>query len=151
MDDNQDSINSTGLAGAQGSPYVYPDYGAIGVTGAVGSVDCTVDLDSDTVYTITGGGIDPQITWNNAWTTAPSGRMELRGQDADLVINGRSLVQSLDAIEQRLAILRPNPELEAQWQQLRELGDRYRELEKELLQKNRMWEILQQTLPPTLP
>ena len=113
----------------------------------MGIIDSTVNLGTNSVYTIT-GGIDPEITWSNTWNT--SGRVEIRGKDADIVMNGRSLVQTLDAIEQRLAILRPNAELEQQWQQLKELGDRYRELEQELLEKNRMWDIIKQTRSGTL-
>ena len=48
----------------------------------------------------------------------------------------------MDSVEQRLNILRVNPELEAQWNELKELGDRYRELEKELQDRNRVWDIL---------
>jgi hypothetical protein len=43
-------------------------------------------------------------------------------------------------IEKRLNILQVNPELESQWQELKELGDQYRELESKLLEKNKVWE-----------
>jgi hypothetical protein len=77
-----------------------------------------------------------------AMTVEQSGRLELVGNQADLVINGVSLTDSLKAIEQRLNILRVNDKLEAEWDQLRELGEQYRRLEAELVAKQRMWEIM---------
>jgi hypothetical protein len=47
-------------------------------------------------------------------------------------------------LEQRLNILRPNTELEAEWDQLRELGDQYRQLETELMEKQKMWNKLKE-------
>ena len=68
------------------------------------------------------------------------GRLSLSGEDADIVINGKSLNSAIADIEKRLNILQVNPELEAQWQELKELGDQYRELEAKLLEKNKVWE-----------
>jgi hypothetical protein len=93
---------------------------------------------------------------NTVWTTSTadwnigsskltqSGTMELRGNDADIVVNGRSLMDAIDALEQRLNILVPNPELEAEWDELRRLGDRYRKLEKKCKEKAEMWNKLKE-------
>jgi hypothetical protein len=70
--------------------------------------------------------------------------MELHGENADLKINGRSLMSAIDALEQRLNILVPNPELEAEWDELRELGERYRELERRCKEKGDMWAKLKE-------
>jgi hypothetical protein len=89
-------------------------------------------------------------TPNTVWTTNtsdwsigtgihPSGTMELKGDNADIIVNGRSLMDAIDALEQRLNILVPNPELETEWDELRELGERYRELEKKCQEKGDMW------------
>lgn len=77
-----------------------------------------------------------------------SNKIELRGPDADIVIDGVSIVQTLKSIESRLNLLRPNLELESQWDQLRELGERYRTLEAELMQKQQVWETLKKTSKP---
>jgi hypothetical protein len=61
---------------------------------------------------------------------------------SDVNINGISLKETLQKIEQRLNILAPNKELEAQWEELQELGEKYRKLEKELESYNKVWEIL---------
>jgi hypothetical protein len=38
--------------------------------------------------------------------------------------------------------LRPNRELEAEWDQLRDLGEQYRKLENQLMEKQQAWDIL---------
>ena len=62
--------------------------------------------------------------------------------EGDLKLQGKSLKESLDAIEARLAILRPNEELEEKWEQLRGLRKMYMELEAEIIEKEKMWAIL---------
>lgn len=47
-----------------------------------------------------------------------------------------------EEVNKKLAILQPNPELEEQWSELKELRERYIELEKELTEKSKMWGIL---------
>jgi hypothetical protein len=66
----------------------------------------------------------------------------LDGPNADIKINGESLMATLRGIQDRLNILRPNQELEAEWDQLRELGEQYRKLEQELEEKSRAWSLL---------
>lgn len=75
--------------------------------------------------------------------TSQSSRVILTGSEADLVINGVSLSATLQGIQERLNILTVDPELEAKWDQLRALGEQYRKLESEILQKQHMWETLQ--------
>ena len=82
-------------------------------------------------------------------TSTPSGTLELRGEGADVKINGVSLTGVLKNIEERLNILRPNTELEADWDQLRELGNQYRQLEAELKEKSLMWNKLK-AMPPVI-
>ena len=84
------------------------------------------------------------ITTNINWNQGTSNIMELRGKDADLRINGVSLTETLQGIQDRLAILRPNPELESRWQQLRDLREQYQALEQELQEKEQAWAALQQ-------
>lgn len=82
-------------------------------------------------------------TWSsNTAMLTPSGQIELKGDQADLIINGVSLTETLQLIQDRLNMLRPNAVLEAEWNQLRDLGEQYRRLEAELLEKQSMWETL---------
>lgn len=121
----------------------------------------------DTI-TITGGAdtitIDPLIysggssmssastfSWNQNYTTAANHNnvnISSSGIDmqpgTDIKIGGRSLMDAIDKIEERLGILHPNPELEDRWDQLKELRRMYNELEKDLLEKEKMWKILKE-------
>ena len=71
-----------------------------------------------------------------------TGKMSISGEDADIEINGVSLKQTLEDIQQRLAILQPNPELENEFKELRELRQKYLQLERNLLEKKEMWDTL---------
>ena len=62
----------------------------------------------------------------------------------DIKVGGRGLMDAIDKIEERLGILHPNPELEDRWDELKELRRKYNELEKDLLEKEKMWKILKE-------
>lgn len=62
--------------------------------------------------------------------------------ECDVVLGDHSLKEFMMKVEERLNILHVNPKLEDKWNELSELGNRYRELEKELLEKEKMWKIL---------
>ena len=72
-----------------------------------------------------------------------NGKMSLTGERADIEINGKSLKDAITNIEERLAILNINPKLEAEFAELKQLGDQYRTLEKQLLEKKQVWDKLQ--------
>ena len=56
-------------------------------------------------------------------------------------------MDKLDAIGERLNMLEVNPKLEAEWDQLRELGEQYRQLEQDLKAKSEMWKTLKTKTP----
>lgn len=60
----------------------------------------------------------------------------------DILLRGKSLSDTIEKIEERLAILHPNKELESRWEELKELRKRYQELEKEIIEKEKMWDII---------
>ena len=80
------------------------------------------------VYTTTG-------TTSSPWAYNPSSKITLDGPDADIEINGVSLWATMQEISNRLNIMHVNPELETQWAELRELGEKYRKLEQHILDK----------------
>jgi hypothetical protein len=61
----------------------------------------------------------------------------------DVKIKGVSLAETLDKINERLAILKPNPDLETRWDRLRELREEYTKLERECLEKEEIIRILE--------
>jgi hypothetical protein len=75
-------------------------------------------------------------TVNHPWTVQKSStKIKLDGADADIEINGVSLWKTMQEISNRLNIMQVNPELETQWRELQELGERYRKLEQHILDK----------------
>ena len=97
-------------------------------------------------YTIsTGTGISQPWFSNSA---AP--KIRLDGEGADIEVNGWSLMDAIQKIEERLNILTPNPEMEKEWDQLRELGEQYRALEIKLKEQGDMWAKLKAMPPPVV-
>jgi hypothetical protein len=76
------------------------------------------------------------------WVNGISSKIKLDGPNADIEINGESLIGMLRNIEQRLNILKPDPELESQWTELKALGDAYRKLEAEIQAKMKTWNAI---------
>lgn len=106
----------------------------------------------------TTGATYSNVTWTspNTWTTSDTftiasphtkvsqgGKIQLEGENADIEINGVSLVSMLKRIEERINILTVNAELEAEWDELRELGEQYRALEQRIKDKMETWKKLQ--------
>ena len=97
--------------------------------------DLSFDLDNITV---------PDYSWTTVDTLSPpsSGTIQLDGADADIIIDGVSLKQTLNGLNDRLAILQVNPALEAEFDELHALGEQYRALERKLLEKKAVWDAL---------
>ena len=79
---------------------------------------------------------DPSLKGNSL---SVKGNADFEGE---VTIKGKNLSEMLEKIDERLAILHPNPKLEDKWDELKELGKRYRELEQELIEKEKVWAIL---------
>ena len=125
----------------QGSPEQYPYLSDDTIT--LSASDHGYTLGSD--VSITGIGVPWRTSGTGTgvnWSNTASTKIRLDGPDADIEINGESMIGLLKAIEQRLNILKPNPELESEWEELRALGDQYRKLEAEIEAKMKTWEIL---------
>jgi len=100
-------------------------------------------------YTYTTNTTSPWIATgtNPAMVVNQSGSIEIQGEGADIKINGKSMVTWMEKVEERLNILTPNPELEKDWDELQELGERYRALEKQCKEKAQMWAALKKVQP----
>lgn len=141
----------------------------------IGSGSDTITFDSSTISTITlpsigggggmyntgdsggtftigggGGGYYTTNTSNYTWGNVPNNvHINADGltmkEGSDIKIGDKSLVQSIEKIEERLGILKPNPELEERWEKLKDLRKQYMELEKDLLEKEKIMKILKET------
>lgn len=114
---------------------------------------------TSTMAATTGSGYTGQIytttstAWNNITNTYYSttnpplyvkddGLLEIKGDNADILINGVSLKKTLDCINDRLGMMRPNLKIESEWDKLLELGNQYRKLEADIKEKMYMWDLL---------
>jgi hypothetical protein len=154
------SLNSDGYTiGGSDSMYgaIPPGYGADTITVSSGDIGNFTfnNLTASSVITTNGTG---GLNWANVGATSPysistpsnSGQIRLNGDEADIVVNGKSLMDILARLEERLNILTPNEKMEAEWDQLRELGDQYRALESKLKEQSEMWETLKKMPPPEI-
>ena len=103
--------------GNVGTPYTY--------TGAPG--------------TLTSAGGNWTTYNNHPQVLKVEGDAEFKGE---VTIGGVRLDERLSAIEERLGILRPNNDLEGKWEKLKALGEEYRKLEQEILEGEKIWDIL---------
>ena len=97
-------------------------------------------------FTISNTGINTQ-PWYSQTT---SSKLQLDGADADIEINGIGLLKTMQEIQIRLNLLQPNTALETEWQELYELGRKYRELEQQIKDKQATWDLLKAMPPPVI-
>lgn len=137
------------------------------------SANITIGNTSGTGYTIGSGtglghanvvwttsGTGTGINWNQsavggiyanpAMEVNQGGKISLKGDNADIDLNGKSLVKWMEAMEERMNWMQPNVELEKEWDDLKKLGDRYRKLEKKCREKAEMWKKLKSMPKPEI-
>lgn len=108
-------------------------------------------------YGYIGGAQYPNVTvtsgmnFGSPWVgSQANGKIQLNGEDADVEVNGWSLVDAVKRIEQRLGLYQPNPELESEWVELRELAQRYQQLEQHIQDKQATWDRLKAMPAPDI-
>jgi hypothetical protein len=119
-----------GAVGAGGNGGLY--WGTNGTSVSPGQV-LTTNGTSSNWATVTA---DPNLQGS---TLKVMGNAEFEG---NVKIKGKDLADMFEKIEERLAILHPNPELEEKWDNLRALRNSYMELEAEIKEKEKVWGIL---------
>lgn len=127
----------------QHSTSIYDTYNLTTPTNGYTYTTNTTSIPVSTVTTANSyiySNLTPTTEWNhNTSTVKINGNADV---DGDLRIKGKSITKILDKIEERLAIFEQNEGLEERWEELRELAERYKKLEKELLSKEQVWNIL---------
>ena len=95
-----------------------------------------------------GSGISAHTTWTTAASTMQPSSLQVSG-DAEFLgnikIKGRDLTDWLAAVDSRLGLLHINSELESEFDELRALGDAYREAERRFTEQKRVYDILKNT------
>ena len=64
---------------------------------------------------------------------------------ADIEINGKSVMKSLERIEEQLGLLDCDAKLEEDWKELRDLGNKYRRVQKRIQDKLKTFNKLKET------
>lgn len=97
-------------------------------------------------YSVFGASTD--YTWSGLGLTQNEAKIHVQGDavfEGNITWQDRDMREWFESVEARLAILRPNPDLEAEWSELADLRQRYVELERELLAKQRVFDILKKS------
>lgn len=134
--------------------YTKDDY--ITITNITASAEDSIDtfLGSNSNISITGGINIPwtttsvsgdTFTLDPTWNSRASGKIQLDGPDADIEINGESLMTALKAMQAQLNILTPDPEMEKEWDDLRAIREQYEAKLQECREKSRVWAALKQS------
>ena len=114
----------------------------------------SLDYSSNNILTTGGSSISwtqpyDNFTIANSWTNDASVNIDTNGitvkEGGDIKIGNKSLMDAIAAIEDRLAILKPNPELEDKWEELKNLRRQYEALERDILEKEKLMKILKET------
>lgn len=179
LEDEQDTItdNTMNISGFTAGGFVDHNYGAVPSLTAADFTSLTAQNITATnttapVYTIGSGtglghanviwtttGTGTGINWNHsaiggvnnpAMEVAQGGKLSLQGDKADIDINGKSLVEWMQAMEERMNWMQPNVELEKDWDDLKKLGDRYRKLEQRCREKAEVWKKLKSMPKPEI-
>ena len=135
--------NTVDYTDARSDQASHPLFGAI--PPAFGPISSSQASNYSNVTVTSGGytlGTGVGTTWAAPIHTNATSKITLDGAEADIIVNGKSLVDTLMALEERLNILVPNPELEAEWAELQALGNQYRELEQQINDKMKTWKLL---------
>ena len=73
-----------------------------------------------------------------------SGKISLQGKDADLDINGVSLKETLASIQEMLGVMKMDPALEQEFEELKAAGEHYRQLRERFKEQKAVWDTLKQ-------
>jgi hypothetical protein len=97
------------------------------------------------IYTGGGGGGGGGGTWSatNAVWNSPAPRVSIT--DGDIIFDGVSLRDTLKSMQELLAIMVPHPELEKEFEQLKELRNQYNKVAEDCKEKLKAWEILKKS------
>ena len=90
-------------------------------------------------------GTSTDYTWTGPSLTQTGAKVHVQGDavfEGNITWQERDMREWFESVEARLAILRPNPDLEQEWSELAELRQRYVELERDILAKQRLFDIL---------
>ena len=118
---------------------------SVGPGGSGGSGASTISVSNPVLM---GGAVIGPSNGSGNWTqTVAPGKIHVQGDavfDGNIKWQGRDMREWFETVEARLGMLKPNPELEQGWDELAQLRQQYIELERKLLEQQRVFDILKQ-------
>lgn len=136
-------LGDTSITGSNSTYSITLDPSIYSMTTSITS-PCTITIPNSTCWTTSYGGASYTLGTgisSNAVVKIDNDGISME-EGTDIKIGNVKLAEVLNRLEERLNILHHNEELESKWEELRELGNQYRQLEKDLLEKEKMWKIL---------
>lgn len=88
-------------------------------------------------------------TYSISGSNLTSSTIHVKGDaefEGNITWQGHDMREWFDRVEARLAILRPNPDLEQEWSELAQLRQRYVELERNIIAKQQVFDILKKSV-----
>ena len=113
------TLGGTGGSGGAGGGYYLG-------TGALGGTNVT--------------WAQPQIT--PSLSVEKNGKIQIEGDEADIMIGDMSLKETLAGIQRTLGILQARPDLEKRWEKLRKIREEYDACVADLVEKETIWNEL---------
>ncbi len=106
----------------------------------------TINISGGGLTTMTWPNTSPSYSYNDITmgSFTPSNKISINGPDADIEINGESVVGMLKEIRDRLNILQVSEEMEQEWDELRLLREQYEAKLVECRAKSQAWRALKQ-------
>jgi hypothetical protein len=120
-------------------------YGNLAVGAANGATGYTYTSSGTSATDLIWGNTGTWATATNPVTITQKATIELKGDDADIIMNGESLKESIREIKEALRIpskLNRDEKLEKEWEELQAAGDHYTKLLKEYREKQKVWDTL---------
>ena len=149
---NQDTVLVVSdAAGTLGGYGAVPNWSSYNIDTSMGTDTITLDSSMFTTgsitapYTYTTSGTSGYTLSSNPSTVRIDADGLTMKEGADIVVSGKSLTKAIEQIEERLGILHPNPALEDRWDKLKDLRRQYMEMEKDILEKEKIMKILKES------
>jgi hypothetical protein len=120
---------------------------SLGPGGSGSSGASTISVSNPSNPVLMGGTVIGPSTWANATSDIKPGRIEVHGDaifEGNITWKGRDMQEWFATVESRLGMLQPNPKLEQGWEELAQLRQQYVDLERKLLEQQRIFDILKQ-------
>jgi len=137
---NNTSIGPTGTY----QNYNFGSGASIGAITVIARANTNTNTNYGFTYTMP-NTVTPGYNFTTGTLTNIETKLHVKGDadfEGDVKIKGKSLLELLERLEERLGVYHANEELESKYEELRELSRRYKELESQIKEKEKMWDIL---------